>query len=224
MWHHTMPIHVHDNPVSPELCDAARVWLMDQNPIFGWRAHAKAQGVFWHRNFVLPGVHPHHYEAGAWNPAMTYEAFVSSGSPLARVAETVRQRHFAGRPLTRIWANFQSFGDESAFHRDFPAQFAATAKTAVWYPVQCWDRDWGGDFVTLSDQGEIDACVLVKPNRLVVLGGTQTHAARPISRYCPALRIAVSFASEIASDGQPGEETRGANPGGMAQGNEVTHA
>lgn len=194
-----MPIHVYDNPVSPEVCEAARIWLLSQSPIFGWRAHAKASGSFWHRNFVLPGTHPHHYDQGAWNPAMTYEAFVTAGSPLAQVAQVVCHQHFEGEPFTRIWANFQSFGDESAFHQDFSAQFAASARTAVWYPVNRWERDWGGDFMTLDSQGEVDACALVKPNRLLVFNGTQTHTARPISRYCGELRIAVSFATEVVS-------------------------
>lgn len=102
--------------------------------------------------------------------------------------------------LTGNESLFQQAGDESAFHRDFPLQFAASARTAVWYPVSRWDRDWGGDFVTLNSEGEVDACTLVKPNRLLLFNGTQTHAARPISRYCGELRIAVSFATEVVGD------------------------
>ena len=71
-----------DDLIAPELACECRQWLLSQTLVFGWKAHTEAPGVFWHRNFVLPGVHPHHYEAGAWNPAMTYEAFVASGSPL----------------------------------------------------------------------------------------------------------------------------------------------
>ena len=105
-----MPINVYDNPVSPELCETTRAWLLAQSPIFGWRAHAKAPGVFWHRNFVLPGSHQHHYDDGAWNPDLSYEAFSASASPLAEVAEIVRQKHFGGEAFTRVWANFQSLG------------------------------------------------------------------------------------------------------------------
>ena len=148
---------------------------------------------------MLPGSHQHHYDDGAWNPDLSYEAFSASASPLAEVAEIVRQKHFGGEAFTRVWANFQSFGDESAFHRDFPVKYAQSARTAVWYPVMNWERDWGGDFITLSEDGEVDACALVKPNRLVVFNGTQTHAARPISRYCSELRIAVSFGCEVVN-------------------------
>ena len=67
-WSTTMPINVYDNPVSPELCEAARIWLLSQGPIFGWRAHAVAPGAFWHRNFVLPGTHLHLYGKAAARP------------------------------------------------------------------------------------------------------------------------------------------------------------
>jgi hypothetical protein len=67
----------------------------------------------------------------------------------------------------------------------------------VWYPVLKWDKDWGGDFIVMGDDGEIEHCAMVKPNRRVVFDGTRAHAARPISRFCTELRIAVSFGCEI---------------------------
>ena len=51
----------------------------------------------------------------------------------------------------------------------------------------------------LDDLGEIQAAVMVKPNRMVHINGCMRHAARPISRYCNALRIAVAFGSEVAT-------------------------
>ncbi len=189
-----------DNPVPYSLLVACRQWLLGQTAVFGWKAFREASGVFWHRNFVLPGTHYHHYDEGAWTPELSYEAFLNNSGPLAEVAEMIRRDHFGAVALTRVWANYQSFGDESAFHRDFPAEYAKTARTAVWYPVINWERDWGGDFVMLDEAGEVDACTLIKPNRLVVFNGTQTHAARPISRYCNELRIAVSFGCEVAHD------------------------
>ena len=195
-----MQINVYDNLASPGLFEAARAWLLAQSPIFGWRAHAQAPGTFWHRNFVLPGTHQHHYDDGAWNSDLSYESFLKNSGPFADVAEIVRREHFGDVALTRVWANFQTFGDESAFHRDFPAQYSKSARTAIWYPVMRWDRDWGGDFVTLDEEDEVSACTLIKPNRLVVFNGTHTHAARPISRYCNELRIAVSFGCEVTHD------------------------
>jgi hypothetical protein len=84
---------------------------------------------------VLPGTHQHHYDDGAWNSDLSYESFLKNSGPFADVAEIVRREHFGDVALTRVWANFQTFGDESAFHRDFPAQYSKSARTAIWYPV-----------------------------------------------------------------------------------------
>jgi Rps23 Pro-64 3,4-dihydroxylase Tpa1-like proline 4-hydroxylase len=190
-------MQVHDKAIPDGIAEATRGWLMSQSMLHGWRAHAGAPGCFWHRNFVLPGTYEHHYDEGAWSPRLSYSALCDQRSPLAAVAEIVRHRFLDGVEPTRVWANFQTFGDESAFHRDFPEQFRGRARSVVWYPVEAWERDWGGDFVTLDEQGEIDDCVMIRPNRLVVFDGTTSHAARPISRYCNALRIAVSIATEV---------------------------
>jgi len=188
-----------DGLIEPELAAECRQWLLNQNLVFGWKAHAKAPGVFWHRNFVLPGKHNHHYDAGAWQPEHTFDAFVAQGGPLARVALQVKEQFFPNAEITRLWINVQAFGDEASLHRDFPTEFQDTARSVIWYPVAEWSADWGGDLVMLDDLGEIQAAVMVKPNRMVHINGCMPHAARPISRYCNALRIAVAFGSEVAT-------------------------
>ncbi len=188
-----------DGLIEPELTAECRQWLLSQNLVFGWKAHAKAPGVFWHRNFVLPGKHNHHYDAGAWQPEHTFDAFVAQGGPLARVALQVKEQFFPNAEITRLWINVQAFGDEASLHRDFPTEFQDTARSVIWYPVAEWSADWGGDLVMLDDLGEIQAAVMVKPNRMVQINGCIRHAARPISRYCNALRIAVAFGSEVAT-------------------------
>lgn len=187
-----------DGLIEPDLAAQCRQWLLSQNLVFGWKAHTNAPGVFWHRNFVLPGTHNHHYDPGAWQPERTFDAFVAHGGPLALVAMRVKARFFPAAEITRLWVNVQAFGDEASLHRDFPPEFRDTARSVIWYPVAEWHPDWGGDFVMLNDLGEIDAAALVKPNRMVQINGCMSHAARPISRYCNALRIAVAFGSEVA--------------------------
>lgn len=188
-----------DGLIEPELAAECRQWLLNQNLVFGWKAHAKASGVFWHRNFVLPGKYNHHYDAGAWQPERTFDAFVAQGGPLARVALQVKDQFFPNAEITRLWVNVQAFGDEASLHRDFPTEFQDTARSVIWYPVAEWSADWGGDFVMMDDLGEIQAAAMVKPNRMVQINGCMRHAARPISRYCNALRIAVAFGSEVAA-------------------------
>lgn len=195
-------LQVIDNAMGAQACAAFCHWLQSQPLLHGWRARADAPGKFWHRNFVLPGAHENHYDRAAVNPARTFERLLLEDTPLARAAASVSQRFFAGVALTRVWVNVQGFGEESAIHRDFPIQFNGTARTAVWYPMARWDRDWGGDFITLAEDAddEIAACVMVKPDRLVVFSGNAQHSARPISRFADELRIAVSFAGEVVND------------------------
>jgi len=133
-----------DDLIEPELAAECRQWLLNQNLVFGWKAHARAPGVFWHRNFVLPGKHNHHYDAGAWQPERTFDAFVAQGGPLARVALRVKDQFFPNAEITRLWVNVQAFGDEASLHRDFPAEFQDTARSVIWYPVAEWSADWGG--------------------------------------------------------------------------------
>lgn len=175
-----------------------RSWILGQPLIHGWRAHGNAPGTFWHRNFVLPGSHMHHYDPGAWHPDLTFEQLLSASTPLTEVAKTIQNRFFGDSEITRVWVNVQSFGDESAFHRDFPAEFTGTARSVILYPVDQWEINWGGDLVVLDEAGEIEAAALVKPGRVVSLNGCKRHAVRPISRYCNALRIALVFGAEVS--------------------------
>lgn len=195
-----MIIDVYDDLVDGQLARATFEWLTRQTMLFGWRARDDSQGVFWHRNYVLPGTYEHHYDPAAVDPAADFGAFVAAQTPLSVVAKLVSDRFFDGHDLTRVWVNAQSFGDEAAIHRDFPAQFAGRARTLVWYPVPQWDAEWGGHFAAFDDNGEILGSVVVRPNRALVFNSTTRHAARPISRYCNALRVAVSFALEVAHD------------------------
>ena len=175
-----------------------RSWILGQPLIHGWRAHGNAPGTFWHRNFVLPGSHMHHYDPGAWHPDLTFAQLLSASTPLTDVAKTIQHRFFGDSDITRVWVTVQSFGDESAFHRDFPAEFTGTARSVILYPVDQWEINWGGDLVVLDEAGEIEAAALVKPGRVVSLNGCKRHAVRPISRYCNALRIALVFGAEVS--------------------------
>jgi SM-20-related protein len=195
-----IPMQVVDEAIEPALAHATTAWLSGQTLRFGWKARSESAGTFWHRNYVLPGIHPHHYDNRAVDVAMTFERFVDANTPLSRVAQLISDRFFAGRALTRVWVNAQSFGDEAAIHRDFPQTYLGRSRTVVWYPVVDWDPEWGGDFCLFDDAREIVCSVVVRPNRAVVFDGTALHGVRPLSRYCPSLRVAISFGLELAHD------------------------
>ena len=124
-----------DDFIDAKLASQTRCWLLGQPLVYGWKAHSGSAGVFWHRNFVLPGIYKHHYDDGAWRHDLTFEAFLREASPLADVARLVQAEFFKGVSLTRVWVNVQSFGDEASLHRDFPQEFAGQARSVIWYPV-----------------------------------------------------------------------------------------
>lgn len=190
-------MEVIDDLIDRDQVLSLRSWILGQPLIHGWRAHRNAPGTFWHRNIVLTGSHKHHYAPGAWHPNLTFEHLLSTSTPLTNVAQTIQLRFFGDSDITRVWVNVQSFGDESAFHRDFPEEFMGTARSVILYAVDQWEIDWGGDLVVLDEAGEIEAAALVKPGRVVMLNGCKRHAVRPISRHCNALRIALVFGTEV---------------------------
>jgi SM-20-related protein len=190
---------IHDGAIAPSLVLAFNQWLQGQALIYGWKARRDAPGQFWHRNYVLPGTYEHHCDQEAVQQELTFERLVAQGTPLSMVASLVSSCLFNSTPLTRVWINVQGFGDESAIHRDFPAQFKGQAKTVVWYPHAEWSPEWGGDVVTFNDSKEIAAAAVCLPNRMVEFDGTQLHAARPISRFAQGQRIAVAFGCEVVN-------------------------
>ena len=166
--------------------------------LHGWKNRVDSPRDFWHRNFVLPGTYLNHYDPQAVNSQMNYKNFLASQPPeLVKVAEKIRNELFMGVEFTRVWINVQTFGDEGDLHRDFPIEFKATARAAILYLQDQWDVAWGGDLALFDDQNEISSCIRVKPNRLVLFNGCQTHSARPISRFCTEPRRSLVFACEV---------------------------
>ena len=189
-------LEVHDSVTSPEYCEYFCGWLQRQTLQHGWKATKEAQGAFWHRNYVLETKFENHYDSRATGESLTYEKLIQSDTMIAQLAQKMSERFFDGKPLTRVWVNVQAFGDEATVHFDFPMQFKGKARTVVWYPVPEWNADWGGDFALFDSNKEIIGSAVVKRDRAVVFDGTSMHAARPMSRYCNALRISVAFGLE----------------------------
>lgn len=96
--------------------------------------------------------------------------------------------------LVRAYANGYTYGTDGTAHRDDPLIYRTSTHlkerpaTILFYLNNHWDKDWAGETVFFDDEGEIVASVLPKRNRVCVFDGTIQHAARPVSRYCTALR------------------------------------
>jgi len=190
-------LQVIDDAIPQELYMECVDWLKNVAMLHGWRATGNAPGSFWHRNFVLDGSFKNHYTPDAVSQTLRHQDLMAQDIPLAPIARLISDKYFGGLAFSRVWINAQNFGDESAVHRDFEREYDATSRAAIWYPVQEWNENWGGDFAVFNDDGEINGAVAVKPNRLVVMNGNLRHAARPMSRFCTKLRISVAFGREI---------------------------
>jgi len=91
--------------------------------------------------------------------------------------------------LFRAYASSLSFGEMQFSHRDAPA--ASRDLTAIVYLTDGWQREWGGETIFFSDDGEARIAVSPKPGRLVLFRGGIEHRASPPMRDCPRPRLTI---------------------------------
>ncbi len=166
--------------------------LLAQGPWqHGWRSHngAGAQ-AFWNRHF-----------AGSQDPARLDGRHDASEELAAREPlldacwQRIARDYLRGHALQSCYANGLPYGTDGSVHTD---SLAIGACTAVYYPHQHWDPDWGGETILFNkDRSDILAAVYPKPNRLLVFPGFLYHVARGVSRACPTMRITLMFKTQM---------------------------
>lgn len=121
-----------------------------------------------------------------------FERALETNAPLVSALwKKLQGQALAGHALTRCYANGYPAGAEGGVHFDSNVN---THFTVIYYPHLTWSPNYAGETVFFEqDGGDILASVYPKPNRLVVFPGTIPHAARPITRACPQLRITLMF-------------------------------
>ena len=124
--------------------------------------------------------------------SQAFERELQANAPLvAAFWDVLKQRILVGHALTRCYANGYPVGAEGGMHFD---SNIATHYTAIYYPHLQWSPNYAGETVFLEPGGaDFMASVYPKPNRLIVFPGTIAHAARPITRSCPELRITLMY-------------------------------
>ena len=95
-----------------------------------------------------------------------------------------------GHSLVRCYANAHTFGIDGQPHTDSrsPGNY-----TTIVYVNPVWKPEWAGETVFINDLGDIAHAVLPKPGRIVQFDGRILHAARGLSRICPAMRVTLMF-------------------------------
>ncbi|MGJ7490558.1 2OG-Fe(II) oxygenase [Variovorax sp. ZT4R33] len=111
----------------------------------------------------------------------------------------LKEEHLPGHALVRCYANAHTFGVEGYPHVDSrsPGNY-----TTIFYINPIWKPEWAGETVFLNDAGDIFQAVLPKPGRGVIFDGQVTHAARGLTRLCPAMRVTLMFKTRA-----PGSES-----------------
>lgn len=94
--------------------------------------------------------------------------------------------------LLGVYANGQTFGQDSPIHRDNKAN--EKGFTLVVFCNDHWATSWGGELVFYDHQKEnIIKAVLPKPGRIVIFNGHVPHSARSPSAGCDRLRMTLAF-------------------------------
>lgn len=101
----------------------------------------------------------------------------------------------AGHSLVRCYANAHTYGIDGYPHTDSntPGNY-----TTICYINPVWKPEWAGETVFFNEMGDIAHAVLPKPGRMVQFDGRILHAARGLSRICPAMRVTLMFKTTAA--------------------------
>ncbi|MBA1193328.1 2OG-Fe(II) oxygenase [Pseudomonas entomophila] len=100
--------------------------------------------------------------------------------------------HMNNVRLIGVYANGQSFGQDSPIHRDnLPSE---PGQTAVLFCNGYWATTWGGELVFCNDaKTDVSAAVLPKPGRIAIFNGEMPHRAKSPTIECDRLRITIAF-------------------------------
>lgn len=161
---------------------------------FGWKSRGKTDAFsFWHRHFA--GYKPSGGEAAAYDCEPELEPFPLIAAFWNDLAAGILKDH----RLIRCYANGHTYGSDGTVHTDtsLPRTY-----TCIYYPHKHWEPNWAGE-TTFFDRARTDivASVYPKPNRMVIFDGRIPHAARGVSRLCPALRVTLIFKTDRTDAG-----------------------
>lgn len=110
---------------------------------------------------------------------------------IEKVYQVIKTLIPTGSKIIRCYANAHTPGLEGRVHIDDRREGTTTV---IYYPMMAWNVDWGGDTMFWDHiNKEIIRAIIPKPNRIIVFSSNIWHSMRPLSRYCPMLRITLMF-------------------------------
>ncbi|MGH8387061.1 MAG: 2OG-Fe(II) oxygenase [Pseudomonas sp.] len=103
--------------------------------------------------------------------------------------------HNFNMTLLGVYANGQTFGQDTIIHRDNKTH---PGFTVIVFCNEYWPTSWGGELVFYDDNKEnIVKAVLPKSRRVVIFDGRIPHAARSPSVKCDQVRMTLVFKTVI---------------------------
>ena len=134
-------------------------------------------------------------------------------APIADVWRALKAGPMRGHYLLRCYANSHTYGVEGYPHTDVVDGSQVDNFTAVVYLNPVWKKEWAGELVLFNSAGDTVYAVLPRPGRAALIPGDVVHAARGVSRICPAVRVCLAFKSRLPTEeewdiGQAADATR----------------
>lgn len=100
--------------------------------------------------------------------------------------------------ILRLYLNAHTFGTDGWPHTDTDR---GEEVTTVLYLTPSWQPEWCGETVVFDQQGDIQAAVLPRRNRLLSFPSDRVHSPRPLSKAFGGLRV-VLVVKMGSADGQ----------------------
>lgn len=155
----------------------------------------------WPNYEVLPFVRPcwHVFIAGKGRPLGQSSLDELRGNQawgfLTGVWERFLALHTFKVTLLGVYANGQTFGQDTIIHRDNKVH---PGLTIIVFCNEYWPTSWGGELVFYDEtKANIIKAVLPKSKRVVVFDGRIPHAARSPSAKCDQVRMTLAFKTII---------------------------
>lgn len=118
-------------------------------------------------------------------------------APIAAVWQALKNGPMRGHYLLRCYANAHTYGVEGYPHTDIVDATQVDNYTAVVYLNPIWKKEWAGELVMFNPAGDSLCGILPRAGRAALIPGDVVHAARGVSRQCPAVRVCVAFKSRL---------------------------
>ena len=180
------------SPQEAEVLDLVWQDYVEKGLRYGWKSNVKKQYDFGHWNKVLVQGSKILIADQAELPYLKRHRVID------HLWQLINQKIGGKRSLLRVYVNAYTYGTDAYTHRDDPwitAQFGQDmlSETIIVYLNREWNKDWAGETVLFDEQDEIEFAVLPKFGRVLLFDSNKWHAARPLSRACPALRAVLVF-------------------------------